>query len=161
MIIEAALVLPVLLVLILGGIQLAFLVYDAQLLSHATRDAARQAVLFGIDRSAPTSPQPLNWLPLNGGSGTCNADFNDALNLNLIRSCPSINAYVNFFWENRMVSFGGDDDISMSGTDCFNASGANPTAEITGTYDFHFAVPFTGTDLGSVTLRARSRMRCE
>ena len=153
-VIEAAFFLPLLLVVFLGGFELACLAYNAQVLSDAVHDGVRHGISFQ------------KWQPLGQPTDTT-----------CTQARCTVYGYVNQHWKNRMISFDGPGNITLTGLACGDVIGAcqqDPipaicstyefsahTAVVTGQYSYTLATPFLRSIVGPIALQSQSVMRCE
>ena len=77
---ELALVVPLVLLVMLGLIELGRAVYYTQILDSAARDGARYAIVHGFESFCPSGPMPF------GGTNTCDPNGNHVVQTVLDRS---------------------------------------------------------------------------
>ena len=140
--VEFALVLPLLLLILFGIIEFGVMIYDKSVITNASREGARRAIVYRADPN-----NNFQYSPLNVGQVT---------------------AEVNNYLQGRLISLQGPAAATVSVAWPTSPTG-DPLVEVQVTYVYNFfilpnitALPFIGGALGGpVTLTAVARMRME
>ena len=153
--VEFAIVLPLLLILIFGIIEFSVMFYDKAMLTNATREGARAAILFADDRPDPAK-----------------TDDGYDYDSDVASKTQAIKDVVIQYCQTNLITFGDasdpsilSDEIDVQPGPC-ESSADNVTVSVS--YEYTFLVfPklitafFSGSSSDSLTISARTVMRCE
>jgi Flp pilus assembly protein TadG len=150
--VEFAIVLPLLLILIFGIIEFSVMLYDKAMLTNATREGTRAAILFADDRPDPANPDPAEY------------------DLDVDNKRQAIKDVVNQYCKNNLITFGDSSEplilsIDVQPGPC-ESSADNVTVSVIYKYTF-LVFPklitafFSGSFSDPFTISARTVMRCE
>ncbi len=129
--VEMTLVMPLLLILLLGIIEMSVLLYDQAMITNACREGARYGILYNVDASG-------QYLPMTEAQ---------------------IQAVVNNYLANRLINFAPSAvSTTVSGG---AASGTLRTVNVQYTYNFLILPNFVESFTGTLTLSAQAVMRME
>lgn len=149
--VEFALVLPLLLLLLFGIVEMGFLLYDKAVITNASRAAVRQAVAFGEDSTGAAQ-----YMSVASATSVATSGFSSML----ISPVPASAATVTV----TMCTSAG------SGCSAANSSGCTASGQV---LTVAVSYPFTGLSLGAnydplasatkdlLTLNASTTMNCE
>ena len=152
--VEFAIVLPLLLILIFGIIEFGVMLYDKAMLTNATREGTRAAILFADDR-----PDPANLDPDEYASDVANKKL-------------AIETVVKQYCEDNLITFGDSSDLSIEEDTIkvepgpCESSTDNVTVSVSYEYTFLvfpklLAAFFSGSFSDPFYISARTVMRCE
>ena len=150
--VEFAIVLPLLLILIFGIIEFSVMFYDKAMLTNATREGTRAAILF--------AERP--------DSANTAGDYDYALDV--ANKSQAIKDVVNQYCLNNLITFGDSSDPLILSTDVqpgpCESSADSVTVSVSYKYTF-LVFPklvtafFSGSFSDPFTISARTVMRCE
>ena len=129
--IEFAIVLPLLLLLLFGIIEFSLLMYDKAVITNASREGARTAILFND--------------PVVGQGRATQAD---------------VTAVVGNYCSNNLISFGASDPV-VTFPAWGGDTGQSRTVRVTYRYDFLFIPNVIPALSAGINLTAETIMRCE
>lgn len=129
--VEMTLVMPLLLMLLMGIIEMSVVLYDQAMITNACREGARFGILYNVDSSGTYTPM----------------------------TEAQIQAVVNNYLADRLISFSpGSATTTVSGG---TSSGTLRTVNVQYTYDFLILPNFVESFTGDLTLSAQAVMRME
>jgi len=160
--VEFAIVLPLLLILIFGIIEFSVLFYDKAMLTNATREGTRAAILFADDRPIPAKADPDD--PEYDSTYDYPGD--------VAAKKEAIETVVNQYCEDNLITFGDSSDLSIEEDTIkvepgpCESSTDNVTVSVSYEYTFLvfpklLAAFFSGSFSDPFTISARTVMRCE
>jgi len=130
--IEFAIVLPLLLLLLFGIIEFSLLMYDKAVITNASREGARTAILFND--------------PVVGQGRATQAD---------------VTAVVGNYCSNNLISFGASAPVVTFPPVWGGSTGQARTVRVTYRYDFLFIPNVIPSLSAGINLTAETIMRCE
>ena len=157
--VEFAIVLPLLLILIFGIIEFGVMFYDKAMLTNATREGTRAAILYADDRTVPPA------------AGASEAEL-EKYKEDVAKKKAPIETVVKQYCEDNLITFGDSSDLSIEeGTikiepgPC-ESSADNVTVSVSYEYSFLVfpklvAAFFSGSFSDPFYISARTVMRCE
>jgi len=132
--IEFALILPILLVLLFGIIELSLILYNKAMLTNASREGARAGIVYRADPSTGI------YSPITDSE---------------------IEAVVNHYLANHLVTFGGPKTATTTITRVGTSPGGELTVSVTFAYRFLVLPNFISTLINPINLNALTVMRFE
>lgn len=132
--IEFAIILPILLILIFGIIELSLILYNKAMLTNASREGARAGIVYRAD---PTTGE---YSPI---------------------SDAEIRAVVNNYLANHLITFGGPKTATTTITRVGTSPGGQLTVSVTFGYRFLVLPNFISTAINPINLNAVTIMRLE
>lgn len=141
-VVEFAVILPLLLLVVFGIVEFGFIFYNQALLTNASREGARRAIVYRTDG--------------DGNRMLSGSDVEDAVEQYLYSDYPTNN-------DLRLVTFGTDNlliDPDSSDGDTTISQGQYITVTVTYDYDFLLLPSLAGIP-GVITLTGKTTMRAE
>ncbi|APG26972.1 hypothetical protein A7E78_03465 [Syntrophotalea acetylenivorans] len=142
-VVEFAVILPFLLVVIFGIVEFGFIFYNKAMLTNASREGARRAIVYQVDS--------------DGNRIVPGAEVENAVTRQLYSDFPTNN-------ELRLVTFGTDAltiDPDSSDGDIATTQGAYVTVRVDFDYNFLLIPSFIPGIPGNITLSGITTMRAE
>lgn len=132
--IEFAIILPILLILIFGIIELSLILYNKAMLTNASREGARAGIVYRAD------PSTGNYSPITN---------------------EEIIAVVNNYLSNHLITFGGPKTATTTITRDGTSPGGQLTVSVTFGYRFLVLPNFISSLINPINLNAVTVMRFE
>lgn len=139
--IEFALVLPVLLIVLLGTVEFSLLLYDKAVITNASREGAREAIVFDDPRLHEVNIHP-----------------------DRPADRASITLVVQDYCQDHLITFGGGAPaVDAEPDECPAGTSTGDTITVTVDYQYDFLVVpnFLRGLVGQINLSAETVMRCE